>query len=175
VLTVNVENRVHAVGPRRQEPPFVRQGRRTRSARSDRTVERPQAFGKGSLTRGDAAVLRFLAAAEILETDLWQQYNELRGTQDHELPAGSGNKAFTAALKNLDGDIDQCVHDNTEDEFTHFTFIDPYLKSRGAEPVNLDQFRTLPGGAATGSANRMRLTSPIELRAHDVACEGVTV
>jgi hypothetical protein len=31
----------------------------------------------GRLTRGDAAILRFLAAAEILETDVWQQYNEL--------------------------------------------------------------------------------------------------
>src|ERR1700730_13691283 len=29
------------------------------------------------LGKGDAAILRFLAAAEILETDLWQQYNEL--------------------------------------------------------------------------------------------------
>ena len=39
----------------------------------------------------------------------------------------------------------QYVHDNTEDEFTHFTFINAYLQSRGAQPVNLDQFRTLPG------------------------------
>jgi hypothetical protein len=123
----------------------------------------PEAFGKGSLTRGDAAILRFLAAAEILETDLWQQYNELCGIRDHELPAGSGNQAFTNALKNLDGDMDQYVHDNTEDEFTHFTFINSYLKSRGAEPVNLEQFRTLPGSTATGSANRMRLTNLMEL------------
>lgn len=34
----------------------------------------------GSLTRGDAAILRFLAAAEIIETDLWLQYQELGGT-----------------------------------------------------------------------------------------------
>jgi hypothetical protein len=32
-----------------------------------------------SLTRGDAALLRFAAAAEILETDFWVQYNELCG------------------------------------------------------------------------------------------------
>jgi len=28
---------------------------------------------KGRLTKGDAAILRFLAAAELIETDLWQQ------------------------------------------------------------------------------------------------------
>jgi len=31
----------------------------------------------GMLAQGDAAILRFLAALEILETDFWQQYNEL--------------------------------------------------------------------------------------------------
>src|SRR5690242_9716971 len=54
----------------------------------------PEAFGRGTLSRGDAAIQRFLAAAEILETDLWQQYNELCGIQDHEVPGGSGNSAF---------------------------------------------------------------------------------
>ena len=39
----------------------------------------------GNLTKGDAAILRFLAAAEILETDLWLQYNEFGGTQDGEV------------------------------------------------------------------------------------------
>ncbi len=33
----------------------------------------------GALPRGDAAILRFLAAAEIIETDLWIQYTELGG------------------------------------------------------------------------------------------------
>jgi hypothetical protein len=33
----------------------------------------------GRLTKGDAALLRFAAAAEILETDFWVQYNELAG------------------------------------------------------------------------------------------------
>src|SRR6266436_7471931 len=76
-----------------------------------------------SLTRGDVAILRFLSAAEILETDLWQQYNELGGIQDSEVPGGSGSPGYIAALKVLDGDMDQYIHDNTEDEFTHFTFI----------------------------------------------------
>jgi hypothetical protein len=116
------------------------------------------AFAKGSLSHGDAAILRFLSAAEILETDLWQQYNELCGIQDGEVPGGSGNKAFTKALSVLDSDMAQYVHDNTEDEF-----INAYLKSRGADPVNLEAFRTLPGSTATGAANRKRLTNLMEL------------
>jgi hypothetical protein len=123
----------------------------------------PAAFAKGTLTGGDAAILRFLAAAEILETDLWQQYNELCGIPDHQVPGGSGNKAFTKALAVLDSDMAQYVHDNTQDEFTHFTFLNAYLKSRGADPVNLDQFRTLPGSTAAGSANSKRLTNLMEL------------
>src|SRR6266481_7229604 len=74
----------------------------------------------GRLTKGDAALLRFAAAAEILETDFWVQYNELAGIPDSEVPGGSGNPAYTAALEMLDGDMDQYIHDNTEDEFTHF-------------------------------------------------------
>jgi hypothetical protein len=80
-------------------------------------------------TKGDIAILSFLAAAEILETDLWEQYNELGGIQDKELPGGSGNPAYTKALKKLDGDMDQYIHDNTEDEFTHQNFINHYLVS----------------------------------------------
>jgi hypothetical protein len=123
----------------------------------------PEAFGKGSLTSGDAAILRFLSAAEILETDLWQQYNELGGIQDHEVPGGSGNPSYTTALSQLDSDMAQYVHDNTEDEFTHFRFINAYLKSRGAQPVNLEPFRTLPGSTASGAAKAKRLTNLMEL------------
>ena len=123
----------------------------------------PSAFGAGDLSTGDAAILRFLSAAEILETDLWQQYNELCGIQDHEVPHGTGNKAFTEAVSVLDADMAQYVHDNTEDEFTHFTFINAYLQSRGAQPVNLDMFRTLPGSTARGAANLKRITNLMEL------------
>src|SRR5215471_15975357 len=73
----------------------------------------------GRLTRGDAALLRFAAAAEILETDFWVQYNELGGVQDNEVPGGSGNAAYTNALAVLDEDMAQYIHDNTDDEFTH--------------------------------------------------------
>src|SRR5881409_2326365 len=97
----------------------------------------------GRLTRGDAAILRFLAAAEILETDFWVQYNELGGIPDSEVPGGSGNPIYTAKLENLDEDMPQYIHDNTEDEFTHQNFINAYLASKGADTVNFDQFRTL--------------------------------
>ena len=78
---------------------------------------------RGSLTKGDAALLRFAAAAEIIESDLWLQYQELAGTQDNEVsgPGKVGNPAYTAALTILDGDMPQYIHDNTEDEMTHFT------------------------------------------------------
>src|SRR5258708_36348546 len=73
----------------------------------------------GRLTPGDAALLRFAAAAEILETDFWVQYNELGGIPNtSEVPGGSGNPAYTAALQMLDSDMAQYVHDNTDDEFT---------------------------------------------------------
>src|SRR5262252_854837 len=102
-----------------------------------------KAEASGGLTPGDAAILQFLAAAEILETDAWQQYNELGGIQDNEVPGCSGSAAYTAALQVLDSDMPQYIHDNTEDEFTHFSFINAYLMSHNMAPVNLDQFRTL--------------------------------
>ena len=80
------------------------------------------AFADDGPTRGDVDILRFLAAAEIIETDLWQQYNELGGIQDSEVPGGSGNPQYTKALQKLDADMAQYIHDNTEDEISHFTF-----------------------------------------------------
>jgi hypothetical protein len=117
----------------------------------------------GPLTPGDVAILRFLSAAEILETDLWQQYNELAGIQDAEVPGGSGNAKYTEALAVLDEDMNQYIHDNTEDEFTHFTFINAYLLSRGGDPVNLDRFRTLPSSKAPGAQQIGRLTNLMQL------------
>jgi hypothetical protein len=117
----------------------------------------------GRLNRGDAALLRFAAAAEILETDFWVQYNELCGIPDKEVPGGSGNPAFSAALSVLDEDMAQYVHDNTDDEFTHQNFLNAYLVSKGADPVNLEPFRTLMGSTATGSSGKLRLTNLMEL------------
>jgi hypothetical protein len=104
-----------------------------------------------------------LAAAEILETDLWQQYNELGGIQDSEVPGGTGSAPYTKALQVLDEDMDQYIHDNTEDEMTHELFINAYLVSKGAEPVNLDSFRTMPSSKATGSQQIGRLTNLMKL------------
>ncbi len=106
----------------------------------------------GALTEGDAAILRFLAAAEIIETDLWQQYNELGGV-------AGGNPAYMAALQNLDGDMSQYISDNTDDEVSHAAFLNAYLKSRGAEQVNLDEFRILPSTHASGARQVGRLTN----------------
>lgn len=117
----------------------------------------------GTISEGDAALLRFAAAAEILETDFWVQYNELAGIQDSEVPGGSGNPLFTAALEVLDPDMAQYVHDNTDDEFTHQNFLNAYLASKGAATISLEQFRTLPGSTATGSSGKLRLTNLMEL------------
>ena len=118
----------------------------------------------GTLTRGDAAILRWLAAAEIIETDLWQQYNELGGIQDSEVPGGSGSALYTTALKVLDSDMDQYIHDNTEDELTHEQFINAYLASKGADIVDLSGFAHLKGSQATGAdKTRGRLTNLMQL------------
>ncbi len=117
-----------------------------------------------TLTDGDAAILRFLAALEILETDFWQQYNELGGVQDAEVPGGTGSKAYIKALQRLDSDMPQYIHDNTEDEFTHFGFLNSYLVAHAMTPANLDSFRTLAGSKATGAdQSKKRLTNLMEL------------
>src|SRR6266498_3598823 len=117
----------------------------------------------GHLTRGDAALLRFAAAAEILETDFWVQYNELAGIQDEEVPGGSGNPEYGEKFEDIDDDFPQYIHDNTDDEFTHQNFLNAYLISRGANPVDLEGFRTLPGSTATGSSGKLRLTNLMQL------------
>jgi hypothetical protein len=106
----------------------------------------------GAITAGDIAILRFLSAAEQIESDLWTQYNELGGVN-------GGNPAYMAALENLDGDMPQYISDNTDDEISHVRFLNAYLKSKGARPVNLDAFRTLPSSKATGARQIGRLTN----------------
>src|SRR3954452_5977650 len=118
---------------------------------------------RGRLHKGDAAILRFLAAAEIIESDLWQQYNELAGIQDSEVPGGSGNPDYTEAVAVLDEDMDQYIHDNTDDEISHAAFINAYLQAHGKQTVNLDKFRTLPSSTATGAQQIGRLTNLTQL------------
>jgi hypothetical protein len=116
------------------------------------------------LHKGDAAILRFLAAAELLEADLWQQYNELAGIQDGEVPGGSGNDAYTEAVEVLDEDMNQYIHDNTDDEVSHAAFINAYLKAHGENTINLDTFRTLPSSQADGAQKNVgRLTNLMQL------------
>jgi hypothetical protein len=104
----------------------------------------------GSLSQGDAALLRFPAALELLEADFWIQYNELGGIQDDEVPGGSGNEAYTDALELIEDEMQDYIHDNTDDEITHHQFLNAYLVSKGAAPANLGAFRTLMGSTATG-------------------------
>jgi len=108
------------------------------------------ARASGGLTKGDAALLRFPAALEILEADFWIQYNELGGIQDDEVPGGSGNPDYTEALEVIEDEMQDYIHDNTDDEITHHTFLNAYLVSKGAAPANLDAFRALMGSTATG-------------------------
>jgi len=121
------------------------------------------ARASGGLTPADGALLRFPAALEILEADFWIQYNELAGIQDSEVPGGSGNPAYHDALAVLDEDMDQYVHDNTEDEITHHQFLNAYLASKGMPTVDLGPFRTLHGSTATGSSGKLRLTNLTKL------------
>jgi len=108
------------------------------------------------LPRGDVAILQFLVAAELVESDFWQQYNELGGVN-------GGNPAYKLALQNLDGDMPQYISDNTDDEMSHAAFLSAYLVSKGEQPVNLDAFRTLPSSHATGAQQRGRLTNLMKL------------
>jgi hypothetical protein len=110
-----------------------------------------------AISNGDIAILRFLAAAEIIESDLWQQYAELGGVS-----TGAQNP-YQLALQQLDSDGSQYITSNTLDEMTHANFLDAYLKSKGALPVNFDRFRTLPSSQATGAKQIGRLTNLMEL------------
>jgi hypothetical protein len=110
----------------------------------------------GKLSKGDAALLRFAAAVELIEADLWQQYNEVGGVR-------GGNAAYVAALSNLDGDMAQYISDNTDDELSHAAFLNAYLISKGEAPVDLDAFRTLPSSQATGAQDTGRLTNLLKL------------
>ena len=116
------------------------------------------------ITRGDIAILTFLQALEQVEADLWQQYSELGGIQDNEVSGvNGGNVPYTQALLLLDGDMAQYIHDNADDENTHVSFLGNYLESKGAEPADLSQFRTLPSSKADGARQVGRLTNLTQL------------
>jgi hypothetical protein len=132
------------------------------------TLARAQANAQetGPLNKGDIAILRFLAAAELIEADLWTQYAELGGIGTNgpiEVNPNPTLNNYQVALSNLDSDGPQYISSNTLDEVSHATFLNAYLESRGAEPVNFDEFRTLPGSTATGSTGIGRLTNLLHL------------
>jgi Ferritin-like domain len=104
------------------------------------------------LTRGDVAILQLLAAAELIEADLWQQYNELGGVN-------APTSGYTAALQILDGDQPQYIADNTDDEMSHAAFLNAYLKSKGEQQVNLKQFARLQPSQVSFVPQTGRLTN----------------
>ena len=98
------------------------------------------------------AILQLLAAAELIEADLWQQYKELGGVD-------APDSGYKEGLVILDGDLPQYVHDNTDDELSHAAFLNAYLESKGERQVNLEQFANLPSskarpGQADGTAHQ---------------------
>src|ERR1700683_695620 len=120
----------------------------------------------GSLNAGDVAILRFLAAAELIESDLWTQYAELGGLgklPPIEVDPNEHLNPYQIALSNLDPDGPQYITSNTLDEVSHATFLNGYLESKGADPVNFDELPTLQGSKATGAANIGRLTNLMHL------------
>ncbi len=127
------------------------------------------AFAQSSsatITKGDIAILRFLAAAELIESDLWTQYAELGGIGNNppiEVDPNQVLNPYQVALSNLDSDGPQYVASNTLDEVSHATFLNAFLESIGAEPVNFQEFVTLPGSTAQGSTGSSRLTNLMNL------------
>jgi len=123
-----------------------------------------QETNTSTITKGDIDILRFLAAAEIIESDLWTQYTELGGTQDsEESGVNGGSPLYMEALGILDEDMSQYIHDNTDDELSHQSFINAYLEFIGAEPVDLSPFANLPSSKATGARDIGRLTNLMNL------------
>jgi hypothetical protein len=125
-----------------------------------------QQTSSATMPKGDVAILRFLVAAELIESDLWTQYAELGGIgklPPIEVDPNEPLNPYQVALSNLDPDGPQYIASNTLDEVSHATFLNAYLESRGADPVNLTEFETLPGSAARGSSGKPRLTNLMSL------------
>lgn len=120
----------------------------------------------GRLNQGDIAILRLLAAAELIESDLWIQYAELGGLTSGvpiEVNQNQSLNAYQMALSNLDSDGPQYITSNTLDEVSHAKFLNAYLASKGAAQVDFDKFRKLAGSSATGSSGKKRLTNLMHL------------
>ena len=110
------------------------------------------ANGSDTLTRGDVAILQLLAAVELIEADLWQQYNELGGVD-------APDSGYKSGLVILDGDQPQYISDNTDDELSHAAFLNGYLRSKGEQQVDLRQFATLAPSQVSFVPQTGRLTN----------------
>jgi len=110
------------------------------------------ANGSQRLNAGDVTILQLLAAAELIEADLWQQYKELGGVDSPE-------SGYRAGLEILDGDQPQYISDNTDDELSHAAFLNAYLRSKGERQVNLRQFANLPPSQVSFVPQTGRLTN----------------
>jgi hypothetical protein len=110
------------------------------------------ANGNQKLKRGDVAILQLLAAAELIEADLWQQYTELGGVD-------APTTGYTAGLQILDGDQPQYISDNTDDEISHAAFLNAYLKSKGEQHVDLSHFKNLAPSQVSFVPQTGRLTN----------------
>ena len=131
-------------------------------------ASRPALAQASRPTRGDIAILTFLAAAELIEADLWQQYAELGGLTPGQEPVETDTSftpmnSYQNAFMQLDPDGPQNISSNTLDELSHAAFLNAYLESMGAPPVNFDQYRTLPSSQADGAKNIGRLTNLMNL------------
>jgi hypothetical protein len=120
---------------------------------------------RAPITKGDVAILTFLSALEQVEADLWIQYAELGGATNQglspiDVPFASGlAPAYITGLMVLDGDMPQYISDNTDDEISHHRFLNNYLESKGAKPIDLSSFAILPPSQVTGVPHKGRLTN----------------
>src|SRR6266851_3775579 len=110
------------------------------------------ANGSQTLTPGDVAILQLLAAAELIEADLWQQYKELGGVE-------APDSGYKEGLVILDGDQPQYISDNTDDEMSHAAFLNAYLRSKGEQQIDLKQFARLAPSQVSFVPQTGRLTN----------------
>jgi hypothetical protein len=105
-------------------------------------------------TPSDIAVLKFLAAAEFVEEDLWGQYCEL----------ATNNSGYRDALRRIDVSLPAYICQDHNDERSHAALINAYLQSIGETPINLDGFRTIMPPKVHGIEQKGRLTNLTNLK-----------
>lgn len=103
----------------------------------------------GELADGDVAILRWLAAAELIEADLWNQYAVM----------ARDNPDYQTALTNVDDSSPRYALDTTDDETSHHMLINAFLKANDQQPVNFDRFRTIPSPKVPGATKTPNLTN----------------